>query len=84
MTDKERAREIADEINGMSADVLTAVMLGNAEGNEAAFTLLHDVTNIIAQALAAVREECADIADQHASIEGIAQRIAQAIRSRGT
>lgn len=32
---------------------------------------------------AAEREECADIADQHASIEGIAQSIAAAIRERG-
>lgn len=32
---------------------------------------------------AAEREACADIADQHASIEGIAQSIAAAIRARG-
>lgn len=29
------------------------------------------------------REACADICDQHASIEGIAQRCAAAIRARG-
>jgi len=29
------------------------------------------------------REVCADICDQHASIEGIAQRCAAAIRARG-
>ena len=29
------------------------------------------------------REECADIADQHASAEGLAQTIAAAIRARG-
>jgi flagellar biosynthesis/type III secretory pathway protein FliH len=29
------------------------------------------------------RHFCADIADQHASVEGIAQRIAAAIRARG-
>ena len=32
---------------------------------------------------AAEREACADIADQHASIEGIAQNIADAIRAKG-
>ena len=32
--------------------------------------------------LAAEREACADICDQHASIEGIAQRCAEAIRAR--
>jgi len=29
------------------------------------------------------REACSDICDQHASIEGIAQRCAAAIRARG-
>lgn len=29
------------------------------------------------------REACADICDQHASVEGIAQRCAEAIRARG-
>ena len=32
---------------------------------------------------AAEREACADICDQHASIEGIAQRCAEQIRARG-
>jgi hypothetical protein len=32
---------------------------------------------------AAEREACADICDQHASAEGIAQRCADAIRARG-
>ena len=32
---------------------------------------------------AAEREACADICDQHASVEGIAQRCADAIRARG-
>lgn len=32
---------------------------------------------------AAERAACADICDQHASIEGIAQRCAAAIRARG-
>jgi hypothetical protein len=37
----------------------------------------------VAALLAAEREACADICDQHASIEGIAQRCAAAIRARG-
>ena len=36
-----------------------------------------------AQAVISEREACADICDQHASIEGIAQRCAAAIRARG-
>ena len=32
---------------------------------------------------AAEREACADICDQHASVEGIAQRCAEQIRGRG-
>lgn len=36
-----------------------------------------------AAARAEEREACADIADQHSSIEGIAQKIAAAIRARG-
>lgn len=35
-----------------------------------------------ARAVAAEREACADICDQHASVEGIAQRCAEAIRAR--
>jgi hypothetical protein len=35
-----------------------------------------------ALAAAAEREACADICDQHASIEGIAQRCAEQIRAR--
>ena len=37
----------------------------------------------VAALLAAEREACADICDQYASIEGIAQLCAAAIRARG-
>jgi len=37
----------------------------------------------VAALLAAERAACADICDQHASIEGIAQRCAAEIRKRG-
>lgn len=46
-----------------------------------------EVEALRAYALAAValeREACADICDQHASVEGIAQRCAAAIRARGS
>ena len=74
MTDKERAREIVRKV-GLFTVITDDKYLELVEPA---------LIQSIAQALAAVREECADIADQHASIEGIAQRIAQAIRSRGT
>jgi hypothetical protein len=35
------------------------------------------------EAVAAEREECADICDQHSTCEGIAQKCAAAIRARG-
>jgi hypothetical protein len=37
----------------------------------------------IRSAVAAEREACADICDQHSSAEGIAERCAEAIRARG-
>lgn len=38
---------------------------------------------VIADAVAAEREACAQLCDAEASIEGIAQRCAEAIRARG-
>ena len=43
----------------------------------------HDCAECVLRRVAEERAACADIADQHASIEGIAQRIAAAIRARG-
>jgi hypothetical protein len=40
-------------------------------------------TAAVQAAVAAEREACADICDQHASIEGIAQQCAAEIRARG-
>jgi len=40
-----------------------------------------DVQGLFSQAME--REACADICDQHASVEGIAQRCAEQIRARG-
>jgi hypothetical protein len=43
----------------------------------------HEVLRLVNVAIAAEREACADICDQHASVEGIAQRCAEQIRARG-
>ena len=45
--------------------------------------LLKELDWQIDERIAAEREECAQIADAEASIEGIAQRISAAIRARG-
>jgi hypothetical protein len=45
--------------------------------------LLDHLGTQIAEKMNAEREACADICDQHASIEGIAQRCAAEIRARG-
>jgi len=42
-----------------------------------------ELANFAALVAAAEREACADICDQHASIEGVAQRCAAEIRARG-
>jgi len=49
----------------------------NDVGLERFFHLVYDA------GAAAEREACADICDQHASVEGIAQRCAEQIRARG-
>jgi hypothetical protein len=59
----------------------------NCASLEAQNTELNDMLvameHAVAQVAAAEREACADICDQHASIEGIAQRCAAEIRARG-
>ena len=47
-------------------------------------TMAHDsrIARFAALIAAAEREACADICDQHASVEGIAQRCAEQIRAR--
>jgi len=42
-----------------------------------------EIERFAALVAAAEREACADICDQHASVEGIAQRCAEQIRARG-
>jgi hypothetical protein len=43
---------------------------------------IQELERFAALVAAAEREACADICDQHASVEGIAQRCADAIRAR--
>lgn len=53
---------------------------GNSFADDMYFAVLYRFAALVA---AAEREACADICDQHASIEGIAQRCAEQIRGRG-
>jgi len=58
--------------------------LGYATGHgDTVEDLLDHLGTQIAEKMKAEREACADICDQHASIEGVAQRCAAEIRARG-
>ena len=66
----------------------SAVLLHIYDGREGALSdsELNELRNIerFATLVAAVeRAACADICDQHASVEGLAQRCAEQIRARG-
>jgi hypothetical protein len=56
---------------------------GLYEDNKIFVLLPRELIHFYTLAAAAEREACADICDQHASIEGIAQRCAEQIRARG-
>jgi hypothetical protein len=58
-------------------------MAREAGFSEVAIRTPQDLECFAALVAAAERDACADICDQHASIEGIAQRCAAAIRARG-
>ena len=51
--------------------------------HRAKYTEDHPAYLAAQEAWEASHEECADICDQHASVEGIAQRCAEQIRGRG-
>jgi hypothetical protein len=76
MTEKSEALRLADELGGVS----------DALADEAAAELrrLHHENERLKAEVLMEREACADICDQHASIEGIAQRCAEQIRARST
>jgi hypothetical protein len=60
-----------------------AVIVSAAKEQELLANIRHHIVQAEERGAAAEREACADICDQHASIEGIAQRCAAAIRARG-
>jgi len=73
--DKPKALLLANELGGVS----------DALADEAAAELrrLHHENERLKAEVLMEREACADICDQHASVEGIAQRCAEQIRARG-
>ena len=73
--DKPKALRLANELGGVS----------DALADEAAAELrrLHHENERLKAEVLMEREACADICDQHASVEGIAQRCAEQIRARG-
>jgi len=74
MTEKSEALRLANELGGVS----------DALADEAAAELrrLHHENERLKAEVLMEREACADICDQHASVEGIAQRCAEQIRAR--
>jgi len=75
MTTQPKALRLANELGGVS----------DALADEAAAELrrLHHENERLKAEVMMEREACADICDQHASVEGIAQRCAEQIRARG-
>jgi len=76
MTEKSEALRLANELGGVS----------DALADEAAAELrrLHHENERLKAEVLMERAACADICDQHASVEGIAQRCAEQIRARST
>jgi hypothetical protein len=70
----------AKEVMRITADSVTVAP--DVSVNEAAATVIAALKQHIKNIAAAEREACADICDQHASVEGIAQRCAEQIRAR--
>ena len=55
----------------------------DSEGYNSVKVMCSEVLKLIQLALSAEREACAKVCDDEATIEGVAQRCAQAIRARG-
>jgi hypothetical protein len=90
MTEKSEALRLANELGGVSdalADRAAAELRRLVAENEALkLTVALQKASYergIKIGMEAEREACADICDQHASVEGIAQRCAEQIRARG-
>ena len=75
MTEKSEALRLANELGGVSDQL--------ADRAAAELRRLHHENERLRAEVLMEREACADICDQHASIEGIAQRCAEQIRARG-
>jgi hypothetical protein len=73
--DKPEALQLADELGGVSDQL--------ADEAAAELRRLHHENERLKAEVLMEREACADICDQHASVEGIAQRCAEQIRARG-
>lgn len=67
------SREAGCPIDEAQSDIILRFQAVLADFAQAAY----------AEGAAAERKACADICDQHASVEGIAQRCAEQIRARG-
>lgn len=72
--------EMEAKLNNPSVDDAFRIL---AEANRRAIDYINELERQVNELKRAEREACADIADQHASIEGIAQRIAAEIRGQG-
>ena len=73
--DKPKALRLANELGGVSDQL--------ADKAAAELRRLHHENERLKAEVMMEREACAAICDQHASIEGIAQRCAEQIRARG-
>jgi hypothetical protein len=73
--DKPKALRLANELGGVSDQL--------ADEAAAELRRLHHENERLKAEVLMEREACADICDQHASVEGIAQRCAEQIRARG-
>jgi hypothetical protein len=76
MTDQPEALRLANELGGVSDQL--------ADEAAAELRRLHHENERLKAEVLMEREACADICDQHASVEGIAQRCAEQIRARST
>jgi hypothetical protein len=77
----EACREIPCQLCGAQDGTVVAAHSNQAKHGKGRGIKASD--EFVAALLAAEREACADICDQYASIEGIAQLCAAAIRARG-
>jgi hypothetical protein len=78
MTEQPTALRLADALEGHAKQAWTR------EEAAAELRRLHHENERLKAGVLMERAACADICDQHASVEGIAQRCAEQIRARST